>query len=198
MYGVRLKVIMWVKEVIIMAKDEKIRKVFADNLKSFFIQKGVTQKELAKYMGVSAPTVNDWIKGRVLPRMDKIDKLCVYFNVMRSDFLEVASTPAPPPNAIPLTDKDKAVAYAYHAAPADKQRIVDVTLGLDGEGKASSEAWTPGDVDDYQAALREETMQTSPTSSNTAELIGKKILAASTEAQLAVNEIIENDNAVND
>lgn len=102
LYGVRLKAIMWIKEVISMAKDEKIRKVFADNLKGFFIQKGVTQKELAKYMGVSAPTVNDWLKGRVLPRMDKIDKLCVYFNVMRSDFLEAPANDTPPPNAIPM------------------------------------------------------------------------------------------------
>ena len=79
-----------------MAKDEQIRKVFADNLKCFFTQKGVTQKELAKYMEVSAPTVNDWLKGRILPRMDKIDKLCVYFNVMRSDFLEAAADTTPP------------------------------------------------------------------------------------------------------
>lgn len=68
--------------------DLSLRKIFQDNLSRLLSEKNVTQKDLAQYMVVSAPTVNDWVKGRKIPRMDKIDKLCIFFGVNRSDLIE--------------------------------------------------------------------------------------------------------------
>ena len=36
------------------------KEVFAKNLRKYMESKGITQKELAEKIGVSAPTMNDW------------------------------------------------------------------------------------------------------------------------------------------
>lgn len=71
-----------------MSDTEKLREIFKSNLNRLLDSKGATQKSLAAYMQVSTATVNEWKKGRKIPRMDKIDKLCAYFMVKRSDLLE--------------------------------------------------------------------------------------------------------------
>ena len=67
---------------------EQVRETFRKNLNRIIEARGMKQAELAKLIGVSAPTVNDWVKGRKVPRMDKIDKLCSIFSVGRSDLLD--------------------------------------------------------------------------------------------------------------
>lgn len=49
---------------------------------------GKTQKELAEIVGVSAPTVNDWISAKKYPRIDKIEILANYFGILKSDLIE--------------------------------------------------------------------------------------------------------------
>ena len=73
-----------------MSDDTRI--VFKRNLNALFIEKGSTQKELADFIGVHPSTINEWIKGRKVPRMDKIDKICTFFNVSREKLL---GTPTP-------------------------------------------------------------------------------------------------------
>jgi repressor LexA len=50
--------------------------------------RGKTQKELAEIVGVSAPTMNDWLKAKKYPRIDKIDILADYFGILKSDLIE--------------------------------------------------------------------------------------------------------------
>lgn len=64
------------------------KEVFAKNLKMYMERKGKTQKELAEIVGVSAPTINDWIKAKKYPRIDKIDILADYFGILKSDLIE--------------------------------------------------------------------------------------------------------------
>lgn len=64
------------------------KEVFAKNLKHYMESKGKTQKELAEIVGVSAPTMNDWIKGKKFPRIDKIEILANYFGILKSDLIE--------------------------------------------------------------------------------------------------------------
>lgn len=71
-----------------MSDTERLREIFKINLNRLLNKKGATQKSLAEYMEVSTATVNEWKKGRKIPRMDKIDRLCAYFMVNRSDLLE--------------------------------------------------------------------------------------------------------------
>ncbi|WP_231038683.1 transcriptional repressor LexA [Pectinatus haikarae] len=72
-----------------MEENDNLRQNFKNNLNRIFDSKETTQRELAEYMGVSAATVNDWLKGKKLPRMDKFDKLCTYFNIKRTDLLSI-------------------------------------------------------------------------------------------------------------
>ena len=64
------------------------REVFAKNLKHYMDKSGKNQKELAEIVGVTAPTFNEWIKGKKYPRIDKIEILAKYFNIMKSDLIE--------------------------------------------------------------------------------------------------------------
>ena len=69
--------------------DEKsIQSIFSYNLRRMLMERNKTQLELSKYIGVSNTTINNYVKGYNMPRMDKIDKICRFFNIKRSDLLE--------------------------------------------------------------------------------------------------------------
>ena len=60
----------------------------AANLNRLMEHHNVTQLELAEYMNVSQATISNWCKGSKMPRMDKIDKLCQFFNVSRTELMD--------------------------------------------------------------------------------------------------------------
>ena len=69
--------------------DEKsIQSIFSYNLRRMLMERNKTQLELSKYIGVSNTTINNYVKGYNMPRMDKRDKICRFFNIKRSDLLE--------------------------------------------------------------------------------------------------------------
>lgn len=70
-----------------MTSDSK--QIFRDNLRRCINERNLTQKDLATSIGVSPSTLNDWVTGKKLPRMDKVDKLCTFFRCTRSDLLDV-------------------------------------------------------------------------------------------------------------
>lgn len=69
-------------------KTEWSKDVFAKNLKYYMERSGKNQKEMAAVVGVSAPTFNEWLKGKKFPRIDKIEKLSQYFGILKSDLIE--------------------------------------------------------------------------------------------------------------
>lgn len=71
-----------------MRDKDNIQKIFSKNLKELLSNKGVTQLELSKYLGVSNTTVYNYVNGFNMPRMDKIDKICEFFNISRSALIE--------------------------------------------------------------------------------------------------------------
>ena len=89
-----------------MPNENTMKKTFTDNLNRLLQERGITQAELATYMEVSNTTVNNWVKGYKVPRMDKVDKLCSFFKIKRSELLE--QSPAPASDDLPdLTPKDE-------------------------------------------------------------------------------------------
>lgn len=57
-------------------------------------------------MGISQTTVSNWCNGVKIPRMNKIDRICEFFNVPRSALMvETDSEPdnRPTPHNIPET-----------------------------------------------------------------------------------------------
>ena len=66
--------------------DEKKRmQIIAENITHFRKQRGITQKELAKEVGITASTMTDYIKLRSAPSFGVIQKLADYFGVKKSD-----------------------------------------------------------------------------------------------------------------
>lgn len=67
-------------------KDQ--REIFATNLNRLLQDRGLTQLEVSKVIGVSAQTFNTWCRGVAIPRMDKIQRLADYFRVNKSDLID--------------------------------------------------------------------------------------------------------------
>ena len=64
------------------------KETFAKNLTRYIEESGKTQKDIADYVGVSAPTMSDWANGKIFPRIDKIEMLANYFGCLKSDLIE--------------------------------------------------------------------------------------------------------------
>lgn len=70
------------------AEKTKRETVFTKNLLKYLAQSNTTQKDVAHSIGVTTGTFNDWVKGRSVPRMDKMQKLANYFDIEVSDLVE--------------------------------------------------------------------------------------------------------------
>lgn len=68
--------------------EQDFYKLFARNLTYFMNLNGKTQSDISKDLGISKATVSSWVNGTRVPRMDKVDLLCDYFNIKRSDLME--------------------------------------------------------------------------------------------------------------
>ena len=69
-------------------------RIIAKNLKRIFLEHDKTQAEVAKDLNISKTTISSWMNGTRIPRMNKIDLLCHYFNVSRADIMEDNSEPS--------------------------------------------------------------------------------------------------------
>lgn len=88
--------------------DEKKRmQVIAENITYYRKQRGITQKELAKEVGITPSTMTDYMKLRSAPSFGVIQKLADFFGIKKSDidttFKEEKSTF---PSSIPLSNFD--------------------------------------------------------------------------------------------
>lgn len=95
--------------------DEKKRmQIIAENITHFRKQRGITQKELAKEVGITASTMTDYMKLRSAPSFGVIQKLADYFGVKKSDidttFKEESTNPLPDtPDLLTQQIRDKVV-----------------------------------------------------------------------------------------
>ncbi|RLU51599.1 phage repressor protein [Streptococcus iniae] len=65
--------------------DKERMQIIADNITYYRKRKGVTQKELAKAVGVTPSTMTDYMKLRSAPSFGVIQKLADYFDIKKSD-----------------------------------------------------------------------------------------------------------------
>lgn len=68
--------------------------IFAKNLKRMMEENGKTRKDICDALGISYFTVTDWVKGKKMPRMDKVEMLANYFGCFKSDLIEEKKQPA--------------------------------------------------------------------------------------------------------
>ena len=68
--------------------EQELNKLIAKRITYYLDINKKSQQELATYLSVSQATVSNWCKGIKMPRMDKIDRICSYFSITRSDLME--------------------------------------------------------------------------------------------------------------
>ena len=68
--------------------DTELRRIFAENLRNYLASNGYTQADMARYMRVSTATAAKWYTGQTMPRVDKIQSLCNWLGIEKSDLLE--------------------------------------------------------------------------------------------------------------
>lgn len=98
--------------------DKELRELFAQNLKRWLAQRGKTQTDLRKYMGVSAATASDWYNGRKIPRTDKISAICQWLGIELDDLLTDKKESEPVPYY--LNDETREIAQAIFDNPQYK------------------------------------------------------------------------------
>lgn len=69
------------------------REIFAENLRTKLIERNKKQVDLAKYLGTTKATVTHWVNGENMPRMDAIDRICLFLRCEADDLLKDHSKP---------------------------------------------------------------------------------------------------------
>lgn len=64
------------------------KEVFAKNLKYYMDLNNKTRYDIAKITNVPYSTVSSWCNALYYPRIDKIEMLANYFNILKSDLVE--------------------------------------------------------------------------------------------------------------
>ena len=105
------------------------KEVFAHNLRYYMESRGKSQKELAEIVGVSAPTVNDWLKAKKYPRIDKIEIMSNYFGILKSDLIEEKEKPTVQDDE--LSEELKELIDCIKKLPEDKiQMLLQVAKSI--------------------------------------------------------------------
>ena len=68
--------------------EQDYGRIIGANLKRLAWERKKTQADISRDLGISKATVSSWMNGTRIPRMDKIDMLCDYFSVKRSEIME--------------------------------------------------------------------------------------------------------------
>ncbi len=103
--------------------ESVIRKTFQKNLVRLFDATGKLKKDLADYVGVSANTVTSWCAGQKVPRMDKLDMICAFFHVERSDLLQARESAETNVNRIDALDLIK-IPVLGHVVAGDPREAI--------------------------------------------------------------------------
>ncbi len=68
------------------------KQIFAKNLIYYVERSGKTQKEICEILDIKTTTLNDWVKAKKYPRIDKIEILANFFGIQKSDLIEEKMT----------------------------------------------------------------------------------------------------------
>lgn len=113
--------------------ENEYAKIISKNLKRILYEQGKSQTDIVKDLNINKATVSSWVSGTRLPRMDKIDLLCHYLNVSRSDIMEDHSD-SPSGHIskqISLSPKEIILIVRYRSASSGIRDAVDKLLDLE-------------------------------------------------------------------
>ena len=94
--------------------EKEYGRIIGKNLKRLAWERKKTQADIARDLDISKATISSWMNGTRVPRMDKIDLLCQYFMVKRSDILEDSEE-------VPISGQDE-----FYYLDEETREIVDL------------------------------------------------------------------------
>ena len=99
------------------------KEIFSANLKKYMALAGKSRKDVCEALGYSYFTFSDWVNGKKMPRMDKVEQLANYFGVLKSDLIEKTA----PYNGGGLSEaKKQLLDLAENCTEEDAERLLQV------------------------------------------------------------------------
>ncbi|MBQ9117692.1 MAG: helix-turn-helix transcriptional regulator [Clostridia bacterium] len=69
--------------------DKSLDEIISQNLKQEIEQSGKLKSEIAQAIGVSCPTISQYLSGRIQPSLSTLSKLCTFLNCSANDILNI-------------------------------------------------------------------------------------------------------------
>ena len=69
--------------------EKTLDELISYNLKQEIEQSGKTKSEIARAIGVSNPTISQYLSGRIQPSLSTLSKLCIFLNCSADDILNI-------------------------------------------------------------------------------------------------------------
>ena len=69
--------------------EKSLNAIISENIKQEIENSGKTKKEIAQALGVSAPTVSQYLSGRIQPSLSTLSRLCTFLDCSADDILGV-------------------------------------------------------------------------------------------------------------
>lgn len=66
----------------------KFNEIFSQNLKKYLEKENMNQAELAEKIGASRQSVSNWVTGKQVPRMEKLQKVADALNIDKNKLFE--------------------------------------------------------------------------------------------------------------
>ena len=102
------------------------KEVFSRNLQKYMALNGKSRKEVCQALGYSYFTFSDWVNGKKMPRMDKVEQLANYFGIKKSDLIEEAKKAAPEDGSGLSEAKSKLFDLAENCTEEEAERLVQM------------------------------------------------------------------------
>ncbi len=99
------------------------KQIFSANLNKVMEDAGKTRRDISEALGFSYYTVTDWVKGKKMPRMDKVEMLAKYFNCLISDLIEEHSN-SNSTKTISITEGEQKLLDLFRKVPESQQQMV--------------------------------------------------------------------------
>ena len=100
------------------------KETFAKNLSFYIAKSGETQKEVATAIGVTPASLNEWVKGKKYPRIDKIEMLAKHFRILKSDLIEEKGINKTLPQPQTLTEGENMLLELFRRVPENSKPMV--------------------------------------------------------------------------
>ena len=87
---------------------------------------GKSRKDVCEALGYSYFTFSDWVNGKKMPRMDKVEQLANYFGILKSDLIEEKKETATENGNGLSESKKQLLALAESCSEEDAENLLKV------------------------------------------------------------------------